>query len=361
MICLTRLLPALLVVGCLVSAAYADAGDFISAELLSSAGVQTVWQDVLPLKGGERLGTLKLLGDGLYVLTTSNYLFAMNASTGVYRFSDRVAPAGFNLRAIQRVDGMLSFMAGSSMIGLDAVSGKELRRITVPYGVITAPAINSTSYYLGADDGKVYAYHRSDGVLAFRAAADPGSLMTNLVATDDCVVFTTDKGALVAMEPDRPVLKWRYNSPAPIRGAVILQGNEVYLAGMDTNIYKFDAATGRIIWNYMAGSQLSTGPRVTASVVYQYAGHNGVYALDRNTGKVLWQTRDAADLLSEHNGKAYLISRNQSLIVMENATGGRIRQVNMAGVDVYASNLTDGMIYVGSSTTGRIACLKPTE
>ncbi|HSV26704.1 MAG TPA: PQQ-binding-like beta-propeller repeat protein [Sedimentisphaerales bacterium] len=361
MICLSRPLSAMLMVGCLVSAAHADAADFISTELLSNAGIQTVWQNVLPLEGGEKFSTFDRLGDGLYVLTTTNYLFAMNASTGAFRFAERAAPAGFSLHQMQRVDGMLSFVAGSSMIGLDALTGKELRRITVPYGVVTTPAINSKFYYMAADDGRVYAYYRSDGVLVFQASADPGSLMTNLVATDDGVAFTTDKGAVVAMAPDRPVLKWRYNSPAPIKGAIVLQDDAVYVAGMDTHIYRFDAATGRILWNHMTGSQLSTGPRVTASVVYQSAGHNGVYALDRRTGKVLWQNRDAADLLSEHNGRAYLISRNQSLIVMENATGRRIHEVNLAGVDVYASNLADGMIYIGNSTTGKIAGLKPTE
>jgi outer membrane protein assembly factor BamB len=362
MMFLMRPLAALLLVGGLAAwAGTATAGDFISVELLSDAGIQTVWQDGLPLKEQERLASVNLLGDGVYALSSTNYLFAFNASTGAHRFADRIAAPGLDLLPLQRNNGTLRVMAGSSMTGFDATTGKEQRKLSVPFGVVAIPAANDTHYYLAADDGKVYAYDASDRVLAFRAAADQGSLMTNLAATNECVVFTTNKGAVVAMEPDKPALKWRYDSPGAIKGRIVLDGGELYLSSMDTNVYKFDAATGRILWNYMAGAQLDSGPCVTASVVYQFAGDNGVYALDKKTGKVLWQVKDARGLLAEQKGTAYLMGRDQSLIVVDNATGRRIREVNMPGVDIYASNVIDGMIYVGSAATGKVACLKPTE
>lgn len=362
MMSLTRPLAVLLILGFAAGAVKADAaGDFISTELLASAGVQTVWQDTLPLKDNEKLASISLLGDGVYVLTNANYLFAMNAATGAYRFADRIAVPGLELLPLQRMNGTLNVMAGPSLTGVDAVTGRKLRELVVPYGVVAVPATNDAHYYLAADDGKVYAYDATDGVLAFRAAADAGSLMTNLAATNDCVVFTTNKGAVVAMEPDKPALKWRYDAPGAIKGRITLEGGNLYLSSMDTNVYKFDAATGRIIWNYMAGSQLESGPCVTASTVYQYAGDNGVYALNKQSGEVLWQVKDARGLLAERKGIAYLIGKNQSLIVVDNATGRRVREVNMPGVDMYASNVTGEMIYVGSAATGRIACLKPTE
>ena len=344
-----------------VSAGETDSAESVSTELLANAGIATVWQEGLPLKTGERVDTINLLGDGVYVLTTTNYIFGLNAATGGYRFADRIAAYGLELLPLSRTGDTLNVMTGSSLRGFDATTGKETGRLTVPYGVVAVPARNETHSYLAADDGKVYAYDASDGVMAFKAAVDSGSLVTNVAAKNDCVVFTTNKGAIVAMAPDGPVQKWRYDAPGAIKGRVTLEGGDLYVSGMDTNVYRFNVATGKIVWNYMAGAQLENGPRVTSSTVYQYADNNGVYALDKKTGKVLWQAKDGRDLLAEHKGKAYLISKSQSLIIVDNVTGKRIGEVSMPGVDRYASNVAGEMMYIGSSATGRVACLKPME
>jgi outer membrane protein assembly factor BamB len=357
-LCTAALLIGLCVAG---GAGAADPNDrgLVSDDLLAKAGIGTVWQVALPLKSNEKLGTIDALGDGVFVLTTTNYLFGLNAADSGMMFADRIAAQGLKLLPLDRRGDGLVVVTGSSVRRLDVRSGSEKSRITVPFGVVAKPATNEKFYYLAADDGKVYVYDANDRVLVFKAAADRGSLMTNVSATNEYVVFTTDKGVIVAMEPGRPSQLWRYETSGAIGGRITLEGGSVYVSSMDTNVYKFDARTGRIVWNYMAGSQLLDGPKVTASAVYQFAGDNGIYALDKKTGKVLWQEKDGMDLLVEQKGKAYLISKNQSIIVVDSATGKRTGEVNMPEVDMWTSNVTDGMMYVGSASTGKIACLKP--
>jgi outer membrane protein assembly factor BamB len=333
-------------------------GQLAPSETLSAAGIQVVWQQRLPVKSAEKLESLNAMGAGLYVLTTTNYLFGLNASDGAQLFADAVAPYGLRLLPLIRRDKTIMVMTGSSLKKLDMVNGSEVDRLMVPFGVVAVPAANSTFYYLAADDGRIYAYDISDRVRAFKAAADAGSLVTNVAATDAYVIFTTDKGAVVAMEPGRPVKKWRYDTSGAIRGRITIDANDAYVSSADTNVYKFDALTGKILWNYMAGARLEDGPQVTASAVYQFAGENGVYALDKKTGKVLWQEKDGRGLLTEKGGKSYLMGRDQSIIVVDNATGKRLFEVSMPGADEYAGNVPGGAMYVGSSTTGRVACLK---
>jgi hypothetical protein len=355
--CTAALLAGLCVAG---SAGAADGG-LVSADMLARAGIEAVWQQTLPLKGKESLGSINALGNGVFALTTTNYLFGINAADGGMMFADRIAAHGLQLLPLDRSGEGLIVVTGSSVRRLDVKSGSEKSRITVPFGIVAKPATNDGFYYLAADDGKVYAYDANDGVLVFRAAADRGSLMTNVEATNQYVVFTTDKGAIVAMEPGRPAQMWRYDTSGEIGGRITLEGGSVYVSSKDTNVYKFDAKTGKIVWNYMAGSQLVDGPKVTASAVYQYAGDNGIYALDKKTGKPLWQEKDGRDLLAEQKGKTYLMSKNQSIIIVDNATGKRTGEVSLPGVDMWSANVTEGMMYVGNAATGKVACLRPID
>jgi hypothetical protein len=361
-LCTAALLTGLCVTGVSGATNGAGSSELVSADLLAKADIETVWQVSLPLKSKERLGSIDALGDGVFALTTTNYLFGLSAAGGEMRFANRIAAQGLELLPLDWSGDELIVVTGSSMRMLDVKSGKEKRGpMKVPFGVVAKPATNDRFYYLAADDGKIYVYDANDRVLVFKAAADRGSLITNAVATNQYVVFTTDKGAIIAMEPSKPAQMWRYDASGSIGGRITLDGGSVYVSSMDTNVYKFDAMTGKIVWNYMAGSQLMEGPKVAASAVYQFAGDNGIYAIDKKTGKVLWREKDGRDLLAEQKGKTYLMSKNQSLIIVDNATGKRIGEVGLPGVDEWAAGVTEGMMYVGNAATGKIACLKPID
>jgi hypothetical protein len=336
----------------------APVGRLASAEQLSAAGIEIGWQGRLPLKETEKIASLDTFGDGVYVLTNSNYLFGISGVDGGGLFADTIAPHGVQLLPLMRRGNSILVMTGSSLRKVNMTSGAEVDTIKVPFGVVAMPAANSRFYYLASDDGKVYAYEISDRLLAFKAAADAGSLITNIAAAEDFVVFTTDKGAIVSMQIDKPIKKWRYDSSGPIRGHVAVDVNDIYVSSADTNLYKFDAMNGKILWNYMTGARLLEGPQVTSSAVYQYANSNGIYALDKKSGKVMWQEKSGRGLLTEQSGKAYLISKDQSILVMDNATGKKLFEVAMPDADVFSVNVPNGVIVVGSSTTGRVACLR---
>ena len=107
----------------------------------------------------------------------------------------------------------------------------------------------------------------------------------------------------------------------------------------------------------MAG-MLRTSPRVTRNVVYQQVYSKDITAIDKYSGSILWSLPDGVDLLAEYNGKAYVITKEQTLVVMENSTGRKLYSVNFRGISKYTSNTIDSKIYVADEI-GRIACLKP--
>ena len=85
-----------------------------------------------------------------------------------------------------------------------------------------------------------------------------------------------------------------------------------------------------------------------------------MHIFDKESGKRLWQLPGGVDLLAEASERAYVITEDRKLVVMDNKAGKLLYSVNFARVSRYVSNLTDSKIYIADEA-GRIACLEPLE
>ncbi len=99
---------------------------------------------------------------------------------------------------------------------------------------------------------------------------------------------------------------------------------------------------------------------MTREIVYQYVRDKGLTAIDKRSGKFIWQVPGGVELLAEADGKAYVITKIGTLVVMDNRKAKRLYSVNCAAVSRYVANVADSKIYIADEA-GRIACLKPAE
>jgi eukaryotic-like serine/threonine-protein kinase len=134
----------------------------------------------------------------------------------------------------------------------------------------------------------------------------------------------------------------------------------LYFASKDTNVYKIDMATGKLIWNYRCGGMLDKAPQVTADLAYQVIMGRGLAAIDKTSGKLVWQLAGGESLLSEAQGRAYVMTHKRELAVMDNKTGKQLYSVNFSAVTRYVPNVVDSKIYIGDNC-GKIECLKPVK
>jgi len=74
----------------------------------------------------------------------------------------------------------------------------------------------------------------------------------------------------------------------------------------------------------------------------------------------LWSVPGGVDLLAEARDKAYVITKNRTLVVMDNLSKKRLYSVNFAEVSIHTANIADSKIYIADER-GRIACLQPVE
>ena len=229
---------------------------------------------------------------------------------------------------------------------------------------ITSPiARNEKFFYISGIDDRMHVIKAKDMVETFKVAADDGSLVTTINANDEYVVFGTVKGNIYSMLPDAPRKLWDFHAAGGIVGQLTKDNDSIYFSGQDMNVYRIDIPdiyTKDFIWKCLVPGMVSIQPRVTETMVYQNAlgKYNTVSAIDKDTGVIKWTVQNGYELLAESRGRAYVITDDEKLVVMNNVSGTMMYSVNFTGVTKQAYNTIDSKIYIGDNL-GRVACLEP--
>ena len=336
----------------------------VSPELLKEAKLEIVWQNELPLKKKENLKDLHILGNRLYVLTDRNYLVSINREKGSFVFSNSVAPVGFPVMGLELYKDEIMSVISDELVEINLETGAKYDAKRVSFGVVCPAARNSSYYYLAGADRRVHAFQAEDKVQVFEVAADNDSAISSIIADEEFVIFGTDGGNVISIAPNGPRRQWQFDAGGGIGGPIVRDGNSLFFASKDTNVYRVDIVglplRKQLAWKYQTAGVLENAPRVTRGVVYQYVPGKGVTAIDKGGGTLLWSVPGGADLLAEAMDKAYIITKNRTLVVMDNLSAKKLYSVNFAEATRYAANIADSKIYIADEQ-GRIACLQPVE
>lgn len=341
---------------------------FVSPELLKAGDLEVLWQNKLPIKKSESLEQLFLPVDcfdgktdnRIYALSSSNYLACLNRDTGNMVFSLSVAPAGFPVVGLDIYNGEIFSLAGNKLVEMDREFGTQRSSTHLDFGETCPVVRNSLYFYLGGVDKRVHVLRADDKIHLFAVAADIDSTITSVIADEKSVIFATEAGNVISFEADKPKRLWQFDAGDTVAGPIVRNAGFLFFASSDAYVYKIDASRGKLDWKCASGAILKNAPRVTVSTVYQNIGEKGLIAIDKNSGKILWQLADGVDLLAESGQNAYVITKQNSIVVMDNKKAKQLSSVDVANVSRYISNTADSKIYIANDD-GRIACLKPID
>jgi outer membrane protein assembly factor BamB len=340
-----------------------DSERLISPELLKHAGLEIVWESALPTKNDESLERLLFVGDCIYAISDESYVLSLNRENGKTIFAKEVTPAGLQVEELNLLDGKLISIAGNKLIEFNPETGIESNSMDFDFSIMCPAEINSLHLYLSGSDKRLHVLNKEDGLEYFDVGAESDSLITSIIAYEDYVIFGTDQGNVISMMSAEPKRLWQFNASEAIPGLIIKDGMSLFFASEDTNVYRVDIPDmfrHRLVWKCQMAGMLKTTPRVTRNVVYQQVYSKDLTAIEKYSGSILWSLPGGIDLLAEDKGRAYVMTKNETLVVMENSTGKRLYSVNFKGISRYTSNTTDSKIYVADKS-GRIACIKPVK
>lgn len=360
-----RFLPVLFIFLILVGFGFVSAGKadncigelMFSPELLDEAGLRTVWESRVSLIAGERISNIWQLGSNIYVLTSRNYLTCISKEVGNIRFARQIAAAGQPVFEPTLENDKLTFLAGNKIVELDPNLGSIKSQFGLDgFAASGGHASNSMYYYIPGSDNRLHVIERDSQLTIFKGTADDESLITSVVASDAFVTFGTATGQVVCMSPLSPEKFWQFSAVGPITAPLVRNGGYIYVSARDTNLYKISVTGGGLEWKFRSGGKLLKSARVTETTVYQSAQFKGLAAVDDRNGKEIWVMADGRDLLMEAEGRAYVITDERTLRIMDNETAEEVKTVNFKPVSAYVINSDDSRIYVGSAG-GSIGCL----
>lgn len=325
-------------------------------------GLKVVWETKVPMKMTEKLDRLIILGDRIYGLSDENYMVALHREDGqaIYALSGSLSAVGLPIKGLGLFENELYSIVGSDLVLINPDTG--LRRVGKRLRIgATSPAVrNSSFFYFGGTDRRMHILQVSDMVEVFEVAADNDSVVTSIIADEEFVVFGTDAGNVISIMPGEPKLIWKFKAASGIVGQIVRSDGELFFASKDTKVYKLDIDTGELLWQrpYAGGGMLEGGPQVMRDVVYQYVRDKYLVAIDRKKGTGNWELDGGVGLLGESEGRAYVITNDGKIEVIDNKKAVQLYTLDLSGVSLHVCNTVDSKIYVADDS-GRIACLEP--
>jgi outer membrane protein assembly factor BamB len=329
----------------------------VSRDKIEKTDLKIVWQFNLPLEGNETLDQICVFSNRLYALSTSNYLSCLNRADGNVMFNSVVATPGLPISGLEYHNGQLLTIVGSKLIEVSADAGTTQTSTHITSGA-TAPVVrNNSFFYVAGGDKRLHALQANNKVQLFEVAAESDSVITSVLADEKFVVFATENGDVICISPDRPVKLWQFNAPGAIAG-IAYDSDSLYVACKDTNIYRLDLTTGKLLWKYQTQAIIDSAPQLGNKVVYQRIPDVGLIALDKQTSKLLWLINDGLGLLAESGDKSFVITEKGVLAAMSNVKLKELFSIDIGTPVKYAVNTADSKIYIADAK-GRLACLEP--
>lgn len=346
-----------------IEQAQAQAGNLealVDALELKQADLEPIWQKTLPLEANEKVSKIYVTDKLLFVSTDQNYFYALNRKKGVIDFIVQPASARQPLLGPTFYDGKLLFMVGKKTLVLDPAlkSITKSKKLDILAGTaVSAPARNTDIFYVAAEDKRLYVLNSDDYVKKFTVTADNDSMINSIIADDEFLVFSTNAGNIVSMDPDSTDRRWQ-RDVGGLKAPLKREGQWLYVSTTKAKVSKINIATSKSGWlmDFVAGEKLTTPVTIGKKLIYQYAGKKGLYAIDKQTGKQLWQNKQAKGLLAESGPIAYIFEKPGQLTVINNEKNKKLYSVDISNVDIFGNNTVDEKIYL-SDSSGRIMAI----
>ena len=335
-----------------------DGAALVSAELIREAGWKYDWQMNLPLKPGETIDRLRVMGPRLFAITDTNVLFSINRKNGRVECSSQLSASRLPVRRPAYYEDTFWFIVGSEVMVFDPAIGDFTIKERFPQVGNSAEgglARNKDYLYISGSDNRLHAINTDGFWQQFTATADNDSPIVSILATDDIVVFATKAGNVVGMAPDKADKIWQFDVTGRIKGQLVLDGEDIYIGSFDSKLYKLGLSDGKLVWDspFHSGAPIRDSFAVGNDIIYLYNALNGLYGVNKESGKSVWQVASGEGVVCETPQKAFVFASPGILKVMDNKTGAELYSVNFSSVQHYAVNTTDAVMYL-ADTNGRL-------
>lgn len=157
------------------------------------------------------------------------------------------------------------------------------------------------------------------------------------VADDDGVYVETNRGLLVALDPETGRIRWRHRVASGsnvLASSPAMDAQRLYVTSLSGHVECVLRATGEPCWKLELGSRTESSPILVDGTVYFGAEAGDLYAVDAATGKVRWKAHADGALKASpayDAGRLYIGGYDGHVYAFDAATGKRIWSTGSIG------------------------------
>lgn len=248
--------------------------------------------------GGAIDGALSYGRAKVIVGDTKGNLVAYHSRDASEAWRFKVAGEWLSPPAVAR--GKIIAVAGSDTVyALSEGEGKELwhydhagdEKLTVHGSA--SPVVAGDEVFVGFADGYFAALDLATGKAKWTRKLRTRDRFYDIDAPafvdDAMVVVASYDGRIHALDRASGDTKWVF--PVGSYGGFAADADNLYFAGLDSQVYAVSRATGKPVWNVSFERGVGTKPELWNDVVVVATSHDPLLAIDKRTGKVLSSVR----------------------------------------------------------------------
>lgn len=270
----------------------------------------------------------------------------------------------------------------------------------MPGEVISSPAVDATTVYIGSTAGNLYAIDRDTGNQKWMFELK-NRIVSSPAVADGAVFFAAYDGFFYALDASTGHLKWWFQTAGEHRfTARNLHGMQpaaetrpdpwdeflsspavwdgaVYFGSGDGNIYALNEGTGALEWKVQTGDVVHASPAIADGMVFIGSWDTNFYALDAKTGKEKWRFKTGDDPVTHNHqgiqssaavvdGTVYFGCRDAHVYALDEFTGAKkwaYTEPNGSWVNnspavshgmVFFANSYGGQLFAADTKTGNV-------
>ena len=316
-------------------------------------GLQLKWQAPI---GSDRfptevMSTPAVVNGVVYIGSTDNNVYALNASTGAKLWSFATGNAIYSSAPAVANGVVYIGSTDNNVYALNASTGAKLWSYTAANQVWSSPAVANGVVYISEFGGNVYALNASTGALIWTYATG-NNLFSAPAVANGVVYLGADNGILYALNASTGALLWSYTTGNYVDSSPAVANGVVYVGSDDNNLYALNASTGALLWSYQTGSYVDSSPAVANGVVYVGSHDGNIYALNASTGAKLWSYATGYQVRSSPavaNGVVYIGSDDNNLYALNASTGALLWSYDTGYIVISSPTIVDGVVYLNAS------------
>ena len=215
--------------------------------------------------------------------------------------------------------------------------------------VISSPAVDEESVYVGSEDQTVYSLTRSTGTEQWRVPT--GGRVLSSPAVVDGTVYVGSGAGVYALSAADGTERWNFSTEDEVISSPAVVSGTVYLGDATGYVYALSAERGTRQWRFETDRSVISSPAVTRGTVYVGSGDSVVYAIDAADGTERWRFRTDEYVQSSPavvDGTVYVGSADNTLYALDAGTGSRNWEFSTEGEIHGSPSVADDTLFIGS-------------